>query len=411
MIDKNYSTYLLCLMIVAFTVIGCAAPESVSRDIAVPFESCDTDIRKRAFQPPIALSGKELAERALMQLPDEVIAGFLDDSPIVIDGQMLHPKLQWEFQQRAKQRSQSAINYHEWLAKAWNAKGGKEKLRKAVDHNWVKSALNIGGVDSREVHIPGPNGPIRAKIYSPHSKGETIRPALLYLHGGAWIMASVEAVEPQAKILAREADMIVVSIDYHLAPEHPFPAAHLDALAAYNWLVDNAENLGSSQQMLGVGGDSAGGNMSIVVANEQVRNGGIVPKALLLYYPFTDSAVENYMSYDLFGDGFGLDKHFIKTVTTMILADKKDKEHDWLKLPRSIDYARQPPTLVATAGFDPIRDHGIEHEQKLKAAGVETIARHYSSLNHGFLENSGTINDAYIACIETARLFSRLIRR
>ena len=389
-----------------------SARDSSREDILVPFESSDPAVRAAAFRPPIALSTEELMERAFMQLPNLVIESFLEQPAIELDGQTLHPKLQLEFQERAKARAQSDGNYLDRLMNTWKTTAGKQALRQAAERNWVKMAFDVGTVGPvKDVQIPGPNGPIRARIYWPETAAGGVKPALLYFHGGAFLMSSIESVEPQAKILAREGDMIVVSVDYRLAPENRFPAAHEDALAAFEWLVANAESLGSASDRLGVGGDSAGGNLSIVIADEQVRRGGVVPKAALLYYPFTDAYTENYRSYELFGNGFGLDQDFIRMATDMVLADPKDKDHRWMRPLYTVDFARQPPAVVATAGFDPIRDQGIAFAQKLAAAGVQTIHKHYPSLNHGYLETSGTIDDAYIACFETAKIFGELMHQ
>lgn len=351
-------------------------------------------------------------DRAYMAQPNAFFEARLDDPPVVVDGQTLHPKLQYEFQERRKERAASGRDYNSWLNETWATPEGRAWLRAAVDTNWTKFAHDIGPVGRTEdIAIPGPRGDIRARVYWPDAEQGAPKPMLMYFHGGGYLIASIEAVEPQAKILAVEGDLIVVSVDYALAPEHPFPAAHLDALAAFDWLAANAARLGGDPQRLGVGGDSAGGNLAIVIADERARLGKPPPKAQLLYYPFTDAHTQRYPSYDLFGDGFGLDKNFIRTATQAALRTPADRDHRWLTPLRAADHARQPKAVIATAGFDPIRDQGVLFADALRDAGVTVMHTHYPSLNHGFLEASGVIDDARRACFETARQIGAMLRR
>ncbi|MBV1901261.1 MAG: alpha/beta hydrolase, partial [Kordiimonadaceae bacterium] len=139
--------------------------------------------------------------------------------------------------------------------------------------------------------------------------------------------------------------------------------------------------------------------------------GGHMPKAQLLYYPFTDGDHAKYRSYDLFGDGYGLDKDFMQMATELLLVKPSDANHRWLNLNDTVQFKSQPATIVATAGFDPIRDQGRVFAEKLKVAGVDVTHHHYASLNHGFLESSYVIDDAEKACFETARMMGALLRK
>lgn len=358
------------------------------------------------------LPAEALEERAFMSQSVSFFEERLEEPPVVLEGQKLHPKLQYEFQEQAKRRAASEVDYNDWLFEIWSTAEGRQRLRDAVDVNWVKMAHDTGPVVATSDHrIDGPGGSLRLRSYRPKAAPpEQPLPGLLYFHGGGFLMASIEAVEPQAQILATEGNLVVVSVDYRLAPEHTFPAAHEDALAAYQWLVSNAEKLGIDPARIGVGGDSAGGNLAAVISDEQARRGGPVPKAQLLYYPFTDGDTARYESYHTFGEGFGLDQDFISRATRAFMRSPEDLQHRWLTLVDSVDFARQPPSVVATAGFDPIRDQGRRYAEKLAAAGVPVDYRHYPSLNHGFLEASATIDDARKACFETARLIGGLLR-
>lgn len=354
------------------------------------------------------LPAKALAERKFMQRPASWFLAHLDGPQTSIEGQTLNPKLQYKFQERAKERAARKVDYNTWLNKVWSTTEGRKKLRDAVDVNWTRTAYDVGKIAAiQDTNIPGPASMLAARIYRP--KGAQPKPALVYFHGGGFLMASYKAVQPQAKILAKEGNIIVISVNYRLAPEHPFPAAQQDAISAYRWVIANAAELGIDASRVGVGGDSAGGNLAAVVTQEQIRSHGPVPKAVLLYYPFVDVDFERYDSYRVFGNGFGLDKQFIATATNQFFAQPSDKKSPWLHLADTLSFASFPPTIIANGGFDPLRDQGRTLADKLQHAGVPVTRMEYPSLNHGFLELSGVVAAAHDACFDTAREIGRLL--
>jgi acetyl esterase/lipase len=354
------------------------------------------------------LPQKALAERKFMQRPNSWFLAHLDGPRTTLEGQTLNPKLQYKFQERAKERA--GKDYNAWLNKVWATSDGRKRLRDAVDVNWTRTAYDVGRIAAiQDTNIPGPASALPARIYRP--EGDQPKPALVYFHGGGFLMASYKAVQPQAKILAKEGDIIVVSVNYRLAPEHKFPAAQHDAIAAYRWVVANAVALGIDPDRIGVGGDSAGGNLAAVVTQEQIRAGKSVPKATLFYYPFIDIDFARYDSYDVFGEGFGLDKQFIADASRQLFASPTDKTSPWMHLADSLSFASFPPTIVAIAGFDPLRDQGRTLADKLQRAGVPVVREEYPSLNHGFLELSDVIDAAHDACFDTAREIGRMLRR
>lgn len=360
-----------------------------------------------------ALDEKAREQRAFMQQPNGYFEERLSAASVVIQGQRLHPKLQYEFEERQRSREARGItDYNAWMMDLWADPEGRQWLRDAAEKNWVKLAYDAGpAARSKDYHIPGPNGPVRARVYWPAMAEGEKRPILLYFHGGAFLIASIEAVEPQMQILVNEGGLIVVSVDYALAPEQVFPAAHQDALAVWDWLQQHAGSLGGDPRHIAVGGDSAGANLAIVVADEQLKRDAPAPVAQLLYYPFTDSRSEAFESFEAFGNGYGLDKDFIRIATDAVVGDPADLEHPWLRVLQSVNHAKQPPALIATAGFDPIRDQGLAYVRRLQEAGVAVEHHHYPSLNHGFLDASGVIDDAQRACLETARAFARMLGR
>lgn len=401
----RFTAIALLLALSAALVSGCARTPVAKPAPAVELTPVSQD---QSFVD--RLPEKALKKRKLAQQPVSWFRARLDEPPVTIEGQSLNPKLQYEFQERTKQRAASGRDYNAWLNKVWSTPDGRQKLRDAVDVNWVATAYDVGRIGAiQDTTIPGPGGALPARIYRP--QGEDVKPALVYFHGGGFLMASYKAVQPQAKILAKEGDIVVISVNYRLAPEHKFPAAQHDAIAAFRWVVAHADALGIDPNRIGVGGDSAGGNLAAVVTQQQIADGRPMPKALLFYYPFIDVDFARYPSYDVFGNGFGLDKQFIKNATEQLFAKPSDKKSPWLHLADTLSFAQFPPSVVAWAGFDPLRDQGRTLARKLREAGVEVIDHEYSSLNHGFLELSGAVKSAHKACFETAREIGELLRQ
>ena len=156
----------------------------------------------------------------------------------------------------------------------------------------------------REIEMPGPNGPIPARLYVPPLPApDAAAPLLVYYHGGGWVIGDLDMYDDLCRLMAAAAGCMVLSVDYRLAPEHPFPQPLEDAFAAFEWTVANADSLGADPKRIGVGGDSAGGNMAAVVSQMAVEGGGARPAMQLLFYPVTD-AVEDTRSRQLFSEGF-----------------------------------------------------------------------------------------------------------
>lgn len=366
-----------------------------------------------AAQARTGPSERRAAELALMQRPNAYFEERLQEPPVTIDGQTLHPKLQYEFEQRRAQRTASGVDYNQWLMRIWSTDDGRRRLRDEVDLNWTFMAEQIAPLAREEVrHIPdGAGGEMRVRIYSTTQASQGPKPVLIYFHGGAFIMASAEAVEPQMRILATRGDVVVVNVNYRLAPEAPFPAAFEDGLAAYRWVLDHMDEIAGGAAPVGVGGDSAGGNISLVISDEARRRGWPMPAAQLLYYPVVDMNFDRYPSYELFGEGYGLDRDFIRLATDQVVTDSAMLSHRWLNPLDQADLAAMPPSIVVAAGFDPIRDHATVLADRINEAGGQAELVRASSLNHGFLEVSGVIDDAQEICRDTAEAIGVLLRR
>src|ERR1700749_390701 len=203
------------------------------------------------------------------------------------------------------------------------------------------------------------------------------------------------------RLLASASGCQVLSIDYRLAPEHPFPAPLEDAFAAFEWAAANAASIGADPKRIGVGGDSAGGNMAAVVSRMAVEGGGAVPAMQLLFYPVTDSA-EDTRSRKLFSDGYVLTKADMEKFEAAYLppgVDASDQRISVLKCP---DLRGLPTAYVATAGFDPLRDEGEAYALMMRDCGVRVALRRHSGLIHTFVNQTAVNRTALGAMLEVA---------
>jgi acetyl esterase len=252
--------------------------------------------------------------------------------------------------------------------------------------------------------IPGPGGDIPVRVYVPAgTAGGEALPVVVWFHGGGWVIGDIETADATVRTLANACDAVVVSVDYRLAPEHPFPAGLEDALAAVRWVADNAAELGADPSRLAVGGDSAGGNLSAVVC-QQLRDTGPQIGFQLLVYPVTDLHLDS-PSVDENAEGYFLTKETMLWFRGHYIGDDVARWDDPLVSPlRADDVALTglPPALVITAEFDPLRDEGEAYGKRLQDAGVEATVTRYDGMIHGFYSMRDFIPDAVTAITESA---------
>jgi acetyl esterase len=225
-----------------------------------------------------------------------------------------------------------------------------------------------------EIEVPGAAGPLRSRVYRPNGKGP--HPTLAFFHGGGFTIGDLDSYDMQCRVLCDGVGATVVSTDYRLAPESPYPAAAEDAIAATRWIAE------SFPGPLAVGGDSAGGNLSAVVA-QQLRDSGPEIAAQLLIYPATDLVSER-PSHEENGRGYFLTIDDMEWFHGNYLPDP-DAGNEPLASPlRAGDLSGLPPAVVVTAEFDPLRDDGDAYAEALRNAGVRVIHRRFDGLVHGF---------------------------
>ncbi|KAA2262228.1 alpha/beta hydrolase [Solihabitans fulvus] len=253
--------------------------------------------------------------------------------------------------------------------------------------NLAKSAALIGGppadrVRTRQLGIPGADDTVPARLYEPDELPAG-SPLLIFYHGGGWAIGDLDTHDTLCRFLAVEAGVRVLSVDYRLAPEHPFPAATEDAFAAFEYAVREAEALGVDPARIALGGDSAGGNLAAVTAHQAASNGGPLPAFLLLFYPGVDASVRR-PSRELFGAGFYLTDSDMDWFLDQYAPDPDTHTDPRLSVLLADDLTGLPPTYVATAGFDPLRDEGEAFAARLAEAGVPVALRRHRGMFHGF---------------------------
>lgn len=358
--------------------------------------------------PAFVPTADEREKLAFYRQPEQWFIEHLAGPREVIDGQTLDPKLQYMMEQ---------LRPHRWLINhgislIFSTPAGRRWLRGGADREWqlyTRVTDPMRSVEDRV--IPGRDGGIAVRIYHPETATAGPLPILVYHHGGGWIFASVAAMDRVVRLIANEARAIVVSVDYRLAPEHPYPAASDDGEDAFLWARAHAAALGGSADLVAVGGDSAGGHVAINIAQRQLAAGKPLPRALLLYYPGTGMPSAD-RSYALFGRGYGLDAAFIEFILPLVFPGMResDARDDLMDPLRARSLAGFPPTIIATAGFDILRDSGRAFARRLDHEGVPVAYFNYASLTHSFLQFSGVIDDADQAASGTARLFGHVAR-
>ena len=266
----------------------------------------------------------------------------------------------------------------------------------------------VGAVEDRS--IPGPAGDLPVRIYRPETDARTL-PAFVYFHGGGHVIGNLDTHDTVARNLCNGAGCIVVSVDYRLAPEHKFPAAAEDALAAVRWCAVHGAGIGIDPRRMAVGGDSAGGNLAAVAALMARDAGGPAIRLQVLVYPVTDYACDTE-SYRTYSDGYGmLDARSMRWFRDHYLRGDADRL-DWRAAPlRAGDLTGLPPALVLTAQCDVLHDEGEAYARRLRAAGVEVEYRKARGLIHGFFTMAPMIDGAVraqaLVCDALKRAFAQ----
>ena len=249
--------------------------------------------------------------------------------------------------------------------------------------------------------IPGPAGEIAVRILTPGTSGPY--PLLVWFHGGGWAIGGLDGGNDTLKLLANVANCVIVSVDYRLAPEHPYPAGLDDCYAALEWAAANAADLGGDAERLAVGGDSAGGNLAAVVAQKARDEGGPAIGFQLLVCPVTDSDFERPSYRDFGRDEYLLSREMMRWFWAHYLGPDGDATDPRVAPLRAESLEGLPTAHVVVAGYDPLLDEGVAYAERLEQAGVEVSLARADDQPHDYWTALGMIDEAERAVAEAAR--------
>ena len=249
----------------------------------------------------------------------------------------------------------------------------------------IRDPATLAAVRSVEdATVAGPEGAIPIRIYRPDVDGAV--PTVVFFHGGGFVIGDLDTHDDHARLICHDVEAVVVSVDYRLAPEHPFPAGFEDCFASTKWAAEHIAELGGDAGRIAVAGDSAGGNLSAAVAIAATREGGPKLAAQLLIYPGVDfredddlhpSRIEN-------GEGLFLTSEDMQWFGNHYLSDQAHRHDPRASVLLATDLAGLPPAVVGTGEYDPLRDEGEAYAKALEEAGVKVALRRYDGLIHGF---------------------------
>jgi acetyl esterase len=260
-----------------------------------------------------------------------------------------------------------------------------DEMRAEVEREMLRTQAQALPMTADEIVIPA-SPPIPATVYRP-PMAVAASPALLFVHGGGWVVGSRSSHDPLCRALAQQAAMVVVSIDYRRAPESPFPAALDDVVAAMRWLVDDARRLGLDPGRVGIGGDSAGANLAAVAARK-ARDLGMSLRSQLLLYPVTSARCDT-RSYGEYREGFGLTAADMRWFWSQYLGEAGEVDNPDASPLHATDLTGVAAADVITAEHDVLRDEGEAYASRLVAAGVPTVRLRALGMPHAFLNFTG----------------------
>jgi acetyl esterase len=275
----------------------------------------------------------------------------------------------------------------------------------------IESLKTAGGTPEpvrsiENLRIPGPDCEIPIRIYTPDAPAP--RPALVYFHGGGWVVCDLDTHDVVCTAIAHRAGAVVIAVDYRLAPEHKFPAAVTDSYAATAWVASNAKRLGIDPKRISVGGDSAGGNLAAVVSLKSRDQDGPAIELQVMVYPVTDLSSFATPSYQEFGENHYLTKSEMEWFRDHYLRSMEDARDPHASPLLTLDLSGLPPALIITAECDPLRDEGEAYAKRLANDGVAVTYTCYPGMIHPFFSLSGAIPQAFDAIQQVANAVAGL---
>ena len=280
-------------------------------------------------------------------------------------------------------------------------------IRAGYEAGTAAYVYDPGAVETRDTTFDGPAGAVSVRLYRPAGATEVL-PALIFYHGGGWVVGSLASHDHLCRHLTVRAGIAVLSIDYRLAPEHPFPAALEDCIAAAHWAARDAAQLKIDPARLAVGGDSAGGQLAASVALALRDAGEPALRFQLLIYPVCDLVADNASLRDN-ATGYFLTLAAYHKMCLWYQADRAQWADVRLSPQHAAHHRGLPPALVQTAEFDPLRDEGQAYAETLRAAGVAVEHQCYAGMIHGFARMGGKLDQGKTALDDAARALRRAL--
>ena len=315
------------------------------------------------------MSAQNLIIDLLRILPKRILR-FLAGTPKQIDGNILDPNIQ--------------------IISNLSSKGIKKKLVSPKDYRDAAKLLdnlalpNISGVNIRDEEITGPAGKMQIRVYTKESY-QNKNAAILFFHQGGLVIMDNKTDDYFCSLLSDKCSATVISLNYRLCPENNFPAAIEDGFALWSYVQDNVNSLNIDSKSVALAGDSAGGMISATMARVLKERGGVQPAALCLAYPWVTTSLENQPSLDSCSDVFPMTFETMEFFKNTVFPNDKNADHPWANPLHQSDLKNLPPTVIATAGFDPVRDQGNQFAEALKKEGVKVIDYCFDNLPHSFL--------------------------
>ena len=266
--------------------------------------------------------------------------------------------------------------------------------------------LQIYSVDHRSINGPTSNLPIR--IYRPSEENNL--PALVFFHGGGWVLNFLDIYEPALRKIAKNGNLVIIAVEYQKAPEHPYPAPLDDCYATLKWVIENGAELGIDLAAVGVGGDSAGGNLASSVALKACSEQLISLAFQLLIYPCNDNQM-NFPSATNYSQGYGLTTQAMKWFWDQYLSKVEDQKDPYAVPAKANSLRGVAPAILIAAEFDPLTDDAKNYYQKLIKDSVPAIYQEYAGQIHGFFNLSGVTEDAESLYSEIAREINAVLGR
>ena len=302
-------------------------------------------------------------------LPKKVIR-YIAGSPMIIDGNYLDPNIQIIAKLNLQKEQKKLVSTADY-----------RRAAKKLDQIALK---NIPSVSIKDEEIFGSTGRMKIRTYF-KDKGQKNTPAILFFHQGGLVIMDTRTDDYFCSLLAEKCSAKVISLDYRLCPEYKFPAGIEDAFALWDYVQLNAATLKIIPESIALAGDSAGGMISATMAHVLRDKGGIQPKALCLAYPWVTTSLENQPSLESCADVFPMTFETMEFFKNTVFPNDDNADHPWANPLHQDDLTNLPPTIIATAGFDPVRDQGNYFAEALKKANVEVIDYCFDDLPHSFL--------------------------